>query len=183
MQSDHTGALRVEVLGQDVTKRLVARYGPKVLNTIRRYLPRILRSKFDSQDFAQMAWLSVFRDPRCVEKFENSKAFAAFVAAVAANKVKMALRHCLRQKCDVNRECGLEEAVGHEPVAGEPRPSAAVAFRDELGTMLEARPEHYRQVLVLRSDGMSTWEIAQQTNLNETTVRRILRNMLEALQE
>lgn len=180
MQPD--GAMRVAP-EQDVARRLVQRYGSKVLKAVRRYLPQVLRSKFDSHDFTQMAWLSAFRDPHRVEQFENSERFAAFVAGVAANKVRMALRRCGCQKCDVTRELALDAVIERLPAANQPRPSAAVAFQDELERMLAAYPEHYRQVLDLRSQGMTTWEIAQQAKLDETTVRHILRTMLQALRK
>ena len=46
---------------EDATRELLRRYEAKVRLVVRRQLPRLLRSRFDSQDFVQSIWGSFIR--------------------------------------------------------------------------------------------------------------------------
>src|SRR6202034_3649815 len=69
-------------------RELLARYEAEVRLVVRRQLPRLLRSRFDSLDFLQSVWGSFFRRMRTSPtEFEDSRHLVAFLARAAKNKV------------------------------------------------------------------------------------------------
>jgi len=49
---------------EEAVERFIAVYGPHIRRAVRRRLSDHMRSKFDSIDFEQMVWASVFRQPQ-----------------------------------------------------------------------------------------------------------------------
>jgi hypothetical protein len=80
---------------QQAAGDLLAEYGDLVLRVVRRRLPQTLRRLFDSHDFAQVVWGSIFRHRSRLNRFNTADEFVAFVATVAANKVRMEALHAL----------------------------------------------------------------------------------------
>ena len=62
---------RVAEGSEEAARELVERYGGYVRRAVRRTMDSRLRRMFDSLDFAQLAWASVFRQRDCLERFEN----------------------------------------------------------------------------------------------------------------
>ncbi|NQT11376.1 MAG: helix-turn-helix domain-containing protein [Planctomycetes bacterium] len=63
--------------------------------------------------------------------------------------------------------------------ADQPSPSQ-VAIADELWTrLLRGRPEHHQRILELRREGNTHQQIADRLGVNERTVRRVIRSLLE----
>ena len=72
---------------------------------VRRQLPRLLRSRFDSLDFLQSVWGSFFRRVRSgPTEFEDSRHLVAFLARAAKNKVIDEYRRAASRKQDMHRE-------------------------------------------------------------------------------
>ena len=72
---------------------------------VRRQLPRLLRSRFDSLDFLQSVWGSFFRRMRdAPTEFEDSRHLVAFLARAAKNKVIDEYRRAASLKQDMHRE-------------------------------------------------------------------------------
>jgi hypothetical protein len=87
--------VKVRVGSQQAVGDLLADYGDLVLRVVRRRLPQTLRRLFDSHDFAQVVWGSIFRHRSRLNRFNTADEFVAFVATVAANKVRMEALHAL----------------------------------------------------------------------------------------
>src|SRR5215218_621879 len=87
--SEHRAFLdRIRAGDEDAARELLARYEPQVRLVVRRQLPRLLRSRFDSLDFLQSVWGSFFRRVRTgPAEFEDSRHLVAFLARAANNKV------------------------------------------------------------------------------------------------
>ena len=82
---------------------------------VRRQLPRLLRSRFDSLDFLQSVWGSFFRRMRTAPtEFEDSRHLVAFLARAAKNKVIDEYRRSASRKHDMHREEPLW-VDGHRP--------------------------------------------------------------------
>ena len=100
---------------EDAARELLRRYEAKVRLVVRRQLPRLLRSRFDSQDFLQSIWGSFFRriktSPSDLESTEN---LIGFLARAARNKVIDEYR---RASEAANKTCARESIWA----AGEPR--------------------------------------------------------------
>src|SRR5206468_1986583 len=145
---------------------------------VRRRLLRKLRARFDSADFVQAVWASFFADRAELDLFQTPEKVVAFLAAMAQRKVQQETRRQLRfSKRDLRREESLDDSLlGHarELAAQEPTPSEVVSANEIWDRLVQHQPAHYRRILALRFLGYTYPEIAEQTGLNEKTVRRVL---------
>ena len=100
---------------EGAARELLQRYEPEVRLVVRRQLPRLLRSRFDSLDFLQSVWGSFFRRMRdAPTEFEDSRHLVAFLARAAKNKVIDEYRRAGTRKQDIRREEPLRAAEGGE---------------------------------------------------------------------
>src|SRR6266496_3280158 len=96
---------RIQSGDEQAARELLARYESKVRLVVRRQLPRLLRSRFDSIDFLQSVWGSFFRRIRMgPSEFEDSRHLVAFLARAARNKVIDEYRRAGSRKQDMHRE-------------------------------------------------------------------------------
>ena len=90
---------RIRAGDEEAATELLRRYEAKVRLVVRRQLPRLLRSKFDSLDFLQSVWGSFFHrvrtGPTDIEDEPNLVAFLAWIAGLvrvgSAGSVQMAV--------------------------------------------------------------------------------------------
>jgi len=159
---------------------LLQRFESEVRLVVRRQLPRLLRSRFDSLDFLQSVWGSFFRRMRTTPtEFEDSRHLVAFLARAAKNKVIDEYRRAASRKNDMHRE---------EPLWGDgPRPkdvldpidspSEIAQAKEAFGRMRELVPEERRSILELKAQGLSSKEIGEQLGISERTVQRVLEDL------
>ena len=172
---------RVRAGSQEAAWELIDEYGELVFRVVRKRLPQDLRRVFDSQDFAQLAWGSIFRHRSRLDRFKTPAEFTAFLAGVAANKVRMEVRcRCRQEKHNVNRERPFD-SVAKDSAANGPTPSQVAIARETWFRLFENQPAHYQEIIRLRSSGHSTREIASRVGLDEGSVRRILRKVLRGV--
>ena len=165
---------------ESAAQDLLARYEAQVRLVVRRQLPRLLRSRFDSLDFLQSVWGSFFRQVHLSpDEFEQPRALVAFLARVARNKVIDEFRKASSRKADMSREEPLwAEGLGPRELVGtEDSPSEIVAAGETLARLRDLLPDDRRVVLELRIQGLSTREIGDHLGLSERTVRRILEDL------
>lgn len=165
---------------ENAVRRLLERFEPEVRMVVRGSLPRALRSEFDSTDFVQSVWESVFTGKRPdLSRFESARHFQAFLAGVARNKVKQAHRHRRTLKFDIGREEPLYVRKGNEDVprdvpAPNASPSQETQAGDRLAQILRGRTAEERRMVDLRLMGLTYAEIARQLNRHESSVRRVI---------
>ena len=95
---------------------------------------------------------------------------------VARNKVRLEVRRRLgTHKYDVRREGGIELDVADH----EASPVEVVIAREQWNRLLHDQPEHYRQIIVLKLRGYTQQAIAEALELDETTVRRFLKRLVQ----
>ena len=171
---------RIRVGDEAAARELLAGYEAQVRLVVRRQLPRLLRSRFDSLDFLQSVWGSFFRQiQHTPETFDQPQVLVAFLARVARNKVIDEYRRASSRKADI----GLEEplwAAGADPmelISGEDSPSEIIQARETLRRLQDLLPDDRRVVVDLRLQGLSTREIGEQLALSERTVRRVLEDL------
>ena len=140
---------------------------------MRRYnqrLFRIARSIVADRDVAetvvQEAYLLAFSD---IERYEPTGKFGAWLARLAFNQA-LALRRTVRPGATAVESSSPElEASGSSAAEG---PSDTQASRQVLEQAIDALPEVFRTVFVLRAiEGISGIETAACLGINETTVR------------
>jgi RNA polymerase sigma-70 factor (ECF subfamily) len=176
------GALlaRIRAGDESAAHELLARYESQVRLVVRRQLPKLLRSRFDSLDFLQSVWGSFFRRMKSgPEDFEDPRSLVAFLARAARNKVIDEYRRAASQKGNMRREEPLW-VEGYRPREIESQgdsPSEVVEAREQLGRLLDMVPEDRKAMVTLKAGGLSTREIGERLNVSERTVRRVLEDL------
>ncbi len=96
---------RIQAGDEEAARELLHRYEAEVRLVVRRQLPRLLRSRFDSLDFLQSVWGDFFQQLRAgPAEFTDSRHLVAFLARAAKNKVIDEYRRAASLKQDMHRE-------------------------------------------------------------------------------
>ncbi len=166
---------------EDAVWALINEYGDAVREAVRNRLNQELRSKFDSMDFVQLVWGSVFRARDKLERFERPEELVGYLVVLAQRKVGMERRRRLRSlRHDVAREQPLEEVLRKrgEPAGPQPEPIDTVIAHERWTRLLEGQPRHCRLMIELRLKGYDNCEIARELGIHESTVRIFLKRLL-----
>jgi RNA polymerase sigma factor (sigma-70 family) len=173
---------RVREGSEDAAWELVNEYGESIRRAVRRVLNDKLRSKFDSLDFVQIVWNSFFHVRDKSDRFNRPEELAAYLVAMAKNKVGMEVRRRLMtEKHNVRNEQSLDQlqASGHPDLATrQPTPIDVAIAREQWDRLLEGQPAHYREIIHLRLQGHTYQSIADAVQVDECTVRRFLKRLL-----
>ncbi len=171
---------RIQAGDEGAARELLQRFEAEVRLVVRRQLPRLLRSRFDSLDFLQSVWGSFFRRMRTSPtEFEDSRHLVAFLARAAKNKVIDEYRRAASHKQNMHREEPLW-ADGNRPrevAASNDTPSEVAEAHETLGRMRELVPEEKRSILVLKAEGYSSKDIGERLGMSERTVQRVLEEL------
>lgn len=174
---------------QQAAAELFQRYTARLIALARSRQPEHLLHRFDPEDVVQSAYRSFFvraRDGR-VEVLPGSDLWQLLVAIVLHK-----LQHQVRRNSADKRNAAVEQTFGSEDsllgvnahlVADDPSPAEAVALMDELEHMLSPLDAVHRQVVELRLQGYNHEEIAEKTERSECTVRRVLKQIKQQLEE
>jgi RNA polymerase sigma factor (sigma-70 family) len=180
-ESDLAGFLaRIQAGEESAARELLTRYEAEVRLVVRRQLPRLLRSRFDSLDFLQSVWGSFFRRVRSgPAEFEDSRHLVAFLARAARNKVIDEYRRAGSRKQDMHREEPLWVDGGRpkELAAANDTPSQVAQAREVLGKLRDLLPEDRREIVALKVEGLSSKEIGERLGISERTVQRVLEDL------
>jgi RNA polymerase sigma-70 factor (ECF subfamily) len=170
---------RVRAGDEDAARELLGRYEAKVRLVVRRQLPRLLRSRFDSQDFLQSVWGSFFRRiRRSASELESPENLVAFLARAARNKVIDEYRRASSHKQNIRREEPLWDGPRPRDLvdAADP-PDARAQAREAYGRLRDLLPEGRHSILELKAGGLSTREIGERLGVSERTVRRVIEDL------
>jgi len=171
---------RIQEGDEGAARELLQRYEPEVRLVVRRQLPRLLRSRFDSLDFLQSVWGSFFRRMRdAPTDFEDSRHLVAFLARAAKNKVIDEYRRAASLKNDMHREEPLWGDGRRPKEVADPTDSPSeVAQAHEVFDRLHALlPEERRTILELKAQGLSSKDIGGRLGISERTVQRVLEEL------
>ena len=95
---------------EDAAWRITEVYTPHILRAVRASLPRAIRPKLDSQDFAQIVWASLLLKRSYLAHVKTPQQLICLLATVAHNKVVDAFRHYMTyQARDLRRESPWKE--------------------------------------------------------------------------
>jgi RNA polymerase sigma factor (sigma-70 family) len=173
--SDSLEALlaRLNAGDEAAVEQLFVAFEPYMRMVIRRRIVGSLRAKFDSSDIVQSVWADVVANLRETKwKFETIDQFRAFLLKMTRNRFIDRLR---RNRPSLERNVALPyDRSDALPADRCPRISENF-YADELWQqMLHACPSAHYELLNLKRQGASIAEIAQRSNLHESSVRRIL---------
>jgi RNA polymerase sigma-70 factor (ECF subfamily) len=171
---------RIHEGDEGAARELLQRFEAEVRLVVRRQLPRLLRSRFDSLDFLQSVWGSFFlRMRNSPTDFEDSRHLVAFLARAAKNKVIDEYRRAASHKNDMHREEPLW-GDGHRPRdVPDPidSPSEVAQAREVFGRLRELMPTEKRAILEMKADGLSSKDIGERLGISERTVQRVLEDL------
>ena len=167
--------------GDDAAAEEVFRaYEPYLRMVVRRQLPTRLRAKFDSVDVVQSVWADVLHGFRAAGwRFANAAQLRAFLTKVTRNRFIDRVRQHQRA-LDVELPLPDNE-VDELLYDSQPRPSEVVRADELWQQMLASCPPAHRELLRLKRQGKSLAEIAAETGLHPSSVRRILYDLARRL--
>lgn len=168
---------RIKEGDDDAARELLCRYESKVRLVVRRQLPRLLRSRFDSLDFLQSVWGSFFQQIKNgPNDLHEEKNLVAFLAWAARNKVIDEYRRAATQRQNIHRESPLRagSAADRALVSTVETPSQVAEARETYGRLRALLPENRRIILEMKADGFSSREIGAKLGISERTVQRVL---------
>jgi RNA polymerase sigma factor (sigma-70 family) len=167
---------------EDAVWELINEFGDAVREAVRHRLSHKLRSKFDSMDFVQLVWGSLFRARDKLEQFERPEELVKYLAVMARRKVGMERRRQMEAiKRNIDRELSLEQLMDHpdqELASAHPAPIDTAIARERWDRLLEGQPRHRRLIIQLRLQGYTNQDIANALHLDESTVRCFLKRLL-----
>ena len=159
---------RIQAGDEGAARELLQRFEAEVRLVVRRQLPRLLRSRFDSLDFLQSVWGSFFRRMRTSPtEFEDSRHLVAFLARAAKNKVIDEYRRAASRKHDMHRE---------EPLWGEGRRPREVADSNDSPSEVAEAHEVLRPTARAGSGGKALDSGAESRGVLEQGHRRAARD-------
>ncbi len=171
---------RIQAGDESAARELLRRFEAEVRLVVRRQLPRLLRSRFDSLDFLQSVWGSFFRRMRTAPtEFEDSRHLVAFLARAAKNKVIDEYRRAASRKQDMHREeplwgDGLRPRDVPDPADS---PSEVAQAHEVLVRLRELMPEDRQAILEMKAEGLSSKDIGERLGISERTVQRVLEEL------
>jgi RNA polymerase sigma factor (sigma-70 family) len=171
---------RIQSGDEGAARELLQRFEAEVRLVVRRQLPRLLRSRFDSLDFLQSVWGSFFRRMRqSPTEFEDSRHLVAFLARAAKNKVIDEYRRSASRKHDMHREEPLwgDGRRAREVADSTDSPSEIAQAHEVYGRLQALVPEEKRSILQMKAEGLSSKDIGERLGISERTVQRVLEDL------
>jgi RNA polymerase sigma-70 factor (ECF subfamily) len=172
---------RIKNGDEGAARELLCRYEPKIRLVVRRQLPRLLRSRFDSLDFLQSVWGSFFNKIQTgPNDLDEEQSLITFLAWAARNKVIDEYRRAATQKQNIHREQRLESKSDQDVyLAAGDTPSQLVQAHETYDRLRELLPEDRQVILELKAVGYSSKEIGDRLGVSERTVQRVLEDLKE----
>ena len=157
---------------------VVERYSVDLINLARQRLPNMIKGRVDPEDVVQSVYRSFFRRLRNGDfTFEESYDVWRLLVVMTYHKVKNVTKHHRRQKRDAVRDFSYQAAspdATPDLPGPSPQPDDLAVMMDYLQKLLDELPERHHQLVVLRLEGHSIGEIAEQLNVSRRTVLRVL---------
>ena len=135
-----------------------------------------------AEDIVQEAWLRAYAH---LDQYEGRARFSTWLTRIALREAWNRLRRQQRTEVPMAQ---TEDSANESPEAGPEDQAAAKEVRDHLDSAVEALPEEYRVVFVLRAvEELSTAETAESLDISEENVKvrlhraraMLRRNLLE----
>ena len=181
---------------EDAAWIIAETYTPHILRAVRRALPDKMRSKLDSQDFAQIVWASLLLKRTYLKHVKSPDQLIDLLAKVAQYKVIDAFRrYVVCQARDLRRESPLDDYVGPQSAARPGRggagevnrevadrgltdrsmsPSQIVSTRERWQLLVASLSHRDREILNLRIAGQTYQQIASALSISGDTAKRVV---------
>lgn len=189
---------RLVMLAQDgdeaALNQLCETYNDRILRIIRMRMGPELRSKLQSMDLVQDAFISAIRG---LDNFtyKNEGDFMRWVSKIAENRIRDNIDNLHAQKRDIRKETPLnnnrsstqDSYVGMTGPVDTTTPSLVMSKREDLNNLEKAmdklKPE-YREVITLtKIEGLTYKEAAEKLGKDPDAVRMLLSRAMTALSQ
>jgi RNA polymerase sigma factor (sigma-70 family) len=170
----------------EAVQELVGLYGNHILRVVRRHLGRKMRIRFDSEDFVQAVWATLFVKSSAFRDIQNEGQLIAFLTQIAFHKVIDERRaNTLAQRRNMNREVPLAgpDQRMNQAAAAEATPSEYLMADEELQKLNAEIPTEQRWMIDCRIQGMTYEAIARKGGVTERTVRRVFDRLRRKIAE
>jgi RNA polymerase sigma-70 factor (ECF subfamily) len=162
--TDEEAVARVRGGEVELFELLLRRYNQRLYRTVR----AMLRDDAEAEDAVQEAWMSAYRH---LDQFEGRARFSTWLTRIAIREAWARSRKGRRREEEPMSDLESEEPA-EEKRAGPEEDAAAREARSYLESAVEALPEEYRVVFVLRAvEELSTAETAATLDLSEENVK------------
>lgn len=172
---------RIKDGSDEAAWELVEEYGPHIQAVVSRRLNPSMRRTFDTNDFLQAAWASLFRVLPRLQLVNDPKKFVALLATIACRRMNNEYRR--RQLVDPDkiqdpRSNPDAPSLPELQVGKDPTPSQISVARERWRGLIKSLPQQHVDVISFRMHGMTQKEIAERTGLSTRTVRRVIERAL-----
>lgn len=172
--------------------QLCKAYNERVLRIVRMRMGPELRTKLQSMDLVQDAFISALRD---LESFtyKSEGDFMRWISKIAENRIRDNLDKLHAEKRDIRREIPLDNyrqadedsfVRDFEPMKST-TPSMIISKREDLDKLEKAidklKPEYKEVIILTKIEGLSYKEVAEQLGKSPDAVRMILSRAIQAL--
>jgi len=167
-------------------------YGERVRRIIRLRMGNELRSKMESMDLVQDAFIAALRD---LESFtyRNEGDFLRWMSTIAENRLRDNLKKLHADKRDIRKEMSLnnnrqsaqDSFVKMSGPVDTTTPSVIMSRREELDKLEKAldklKPEYKEVILLTKIEGLSSKELSDRLGKAPGAVRMLLSRAMIAL--
>ena len=167
-------------------RRIVDEFTGPLVAVARRQISEQMATRFEAEDVVQSTYRSLFiRMRRGEYELGNGKDLWKLVVTMMLNKIRRKAKFHSAHKRSVQHEQPLTHIGGttFDPPGNEATPESAVELVDTLRAFLADVGSRDRPILELRLQGLATDEIAEQTGRAQRSVRRVLQNLRERLEQ
>jgi len=176
---------------ESALNRLCAVYGERVRRIIRIHIGKELRSKMESMDLVQDAFISALRS---LESFTYTSEgdFLRWISKIAENRIRDNLDKLHADKRDIRKEIPLknnerssqDSFIRDFAPADSTTPSMIISKREELDKLEKAmdklKPEYKEVISLTKIEGLSYEEVGKRLSKSSDAVRMLLaRAMVE----
>jgi RNA polymerase sigma-70 factor (ECF subfamily) len=165
------------------TKEVFDQYVDRLVAMARKRISLRLASRIDPEDIVQSVFRTFFHRAKQGQfKFNAEDDICRMLARITVHKTLRQVAHHQAGKRDAGRDAGSGDDSQDMVVnllSREPSPDEATQLLDQMEHFLaQLRPED-RKILELRMQGYSTLEIAQQLNITDRKIRRLMERIRE----
>jgi len=179
---------------ESAMRRLCEVYVDRVLRIVRLRMGQELRSKLESMDLVQDAFIAALRG---LDEFtyQNEGDFLRWLAKIAENRIRDNLDKLNAEKRDIRREIPLnttgqtskDSFVATFGPADLTTPSVIVSRREDMNRLEKAmdklRPEYKEVIILAKMEGLSGQELVEKLGKEPGATRALLSRALAALAE
>ena len=168
-----------------IEREVLEQYTQRLLALARQRLPDKVRARVDPEDVVQSVYRSFFRRLRRGDfRFDESSDVWRLLSVMTFRKARRQARFHQQGRRDVRRELQIGAMASTDSRIGElaattVTPEDTAILFDCLEQLLARVPDNYRTIAVLRLEGNSIAQIAQQIGRSERTVLRALGRLVD----